>query len=64
MVTLLGRIAKPQDVFSQLKKVWNNRKPSLQTKIRILEATMMTAVKNGSEAWAPQKAHEDLLDFC
>ena len=35
-----SRIAKAQGVFSQLKKVWKNRKISLQTKIRILEATM------------------------
>ena len=38
--------------FSRLKKVWKNRKISLQTKIRILEATVMTVVKYGSEAWA------------
>ena len=30
-------------------------KISLQTKIRILEATVMTVVKYGSEAWALQK---------
>ena len=40
-----SRIAKAQGVFSQLKKVWKNRKISLQTKIRILEATVMTVVK-------------------
>ena len=48
--------------FSQLKKVWKNRKISMQTKIRILEATAMTVVKYGSEAWALQKADENLLD--
>ena len=32
-----------------------------QTKIRILEATVMTLVKYGSEAWALQQADEDLL---
>ena len=48
--------------FSQLKKVWKNRKISLQTKIRILEATVMTVVKYGSEAWALRKADENLLD--
>ena len=37
-----NRIARAQGVFSQLKKVWKNRKISLQTKIRILEATVMT----------------------
>ena len=37
-----SRIAKAQGVFSQLKKVWKNRKISLHTKIRILEATVMT----------------------
>ena len=57
-----SRIAKAQGVFSQLKKVWKNRKISLQTKIRILEATVMTVVKYGSEAWVLQKADEDLLD--
>jgi hypothetical protein len=39
-----NRKAKAQGVFSQLKKVWKNRKISLQTKIRILEATVMTVV--------------------
>ena len=43
-----SRIAKAQDVFSKLKEVWKNRKISLQTKIRILEATVMTVVKYGS----------------
>ena len=51
-----SRIGKAQGVFSQLKKVWKNRKISLQTKIRIFEATVMTVVKYGSEAWALQKA--------
>jgi hypothetical protein len=57
-----SRIAKAQGVFSQLKKVWKNRKINLETKIRILEATVMTVVKYGSEAWALQKTDEDLLD--
>ena len=30
-----SRLAEAQGVFSQLKKVWKNRKISLQTKIRI-----------------------------
>ena len=49
-------------MFFQLKKVWKNKKISLQTKIRILEATVMKLVKYGSEAWALQKAEENLLD--
>ena len=57
-----SRIAKPQGVFSQLKKVWKIRKICLQTKIRILEATVMTVVKYSSEAWALRKADENLLD--
>ena len=48
-----SRIAKAQYVFFlQLKKVWKNMKMSLRTQIRTLEATMMTAVRHGSEAWA------------
>jgi hypothetical protein len=39
------RIAKAQGIFSQLKNVWKYRKISLRTKIRILEATVMTGVK-------------------
>ena len=35
---------------------------SLKTRIRILEGTVMTVVKYGSEAWALQKVDEDLLD--
>ena len=35
---------------------------SLQIKVTILEATVNTAVKHGSEAWALQRADEDLLD--
>ena len=45
-----SRIAKVQGVFSKLKKVWENRKISLQTKIRILEVTVMRVVKYGSGA--------------
>ena len=57
-----SRTAKAQGVFSQLKQVWESRKISLQTKIRILEATMMTVVKYGSEAWLFRKADEALQD--
>ena len=59
---LKSRIDKAQGVFSQLKKVRKNRKISLQTKIRILEATVMTVVQYGSEAWALRKLEENLLD--
>ena len=41
-----SRIAKTQGAFSQLKIVWKNKKISLQTKIRILEGTVMT-LKSG-----------------
>ena len=57
-----NRIAKAQGVSSQLKKVWKNRKASLQARIKILEATVMTVIKYGAEAWALQKLDEDLLD--
>ena len=40
-----NRIAKAQGVFSQFKKVWQNRKISVLTKVKILEATVMTMVK-------------------
>ena len=43
-----SRIAKTRGVFSQLRKVWKNRKINVQTKIRMLEATVMTVVKYGS----------------
>ena len=33
-----------------------------QTKIRTLEATVMTVVKNEFEAWGLRKTDEDLLD--
>ena len=46
-----SRISKAQDVFSWFKKVWKNRKTSLQAKIRILDATVMIVVKYGSERW-------------
>ena len=45
-----------------MKKVWKNRRISLQTKIIILEGTVMTEVKYGSEARSLSKADEDLLD--
>ena len=57
-----SRMSKAQGVFFTVKNVWKNRKISLQTKIRILEATVMTVVKYVSEAWALQKADENLLD--
>ena len=59
---VISRIAKAQGAFSQLKYVWKNRKISLQTKFRIVEATVMTVVKYGSEAWMLRNADEDLLD--
>jgi hypothetical protein len=57
-----SRIAKTQGVFSLLKKVSKSWKISLQIKIRIMEGTMMTVVKYGSEAWVLQKVYKDLLD--
>ena len=57
-----SRIAKARGIFSQLKKVWKNRKISLQTKIIIFEARVMTVVKYGSEAWTLRKVDENLLD--
>ncbi|XP_065564247.1 uncharacterized protein LOC136029671 [Artemia franciscana] len=57
------KVEKPRPgVFSQLKKVGKNRKISLRTKNRILEATVMTVVKCGSEACAFRKTDKDLLD--
>ena len=53
-----SRIAKAQGVISQLKKVWKNRKISLQTIIRISGATVMTLAKCGSEAWVLKKTGE------
>ena len=44
-----SRIAKAQCFFSQLKKVWKNRKISLQNKIITLEATVMKVFNYGSE---------------
>ena len=48
--------------FFHEEEVRKGRKTSLQTKIRILEAAVMTVVKYGSEAWTLRKADEDLLD--
>jgi len=48
MRSLFGRIGK----LVWKKRIWKNRKISLRTKIRILEATVMTVVKYGAEAWA------------
>jgi len=48
--------------FSQLKKVWKNRKISLQTKIRMLKAAV-TVFKHGTEAWVLRKTDEGLLDI-
>ena len=56
-----SRIVKAKSVFLHLKKVWKNRKISLQTKIRILKATGTAVAKYGSEAWALRKVDEDLL---
>ena len=45
-----SRKAKAQGAFSQLKKVCKDRKISLQTKIRRVEATEMKVVKYGFES--------------
>ena len=38
--------------FFMVEKIWVNRKISLQTKIRMLETTVKTADKYGSEIFA------------
>jgi len=40
-----SKILKTEGVYSQLKKAWKNTKISLQTNIRILEATVIIVVK-------------------
>ena len=47
-----SRLVKTQNVFSQSKKVCENRKTSLRNMIRILEATV---IKHSSETLASQK---------
>ena len=39
-----------------------NRRIILRTKIRIMEAAVMTVVEYGSEAWMLRKTEEELLD--
>ena len=51
----------PVQCFSQLKKVWKDRKICLRIKVRMLEATVMTVGKYDSEAWSLRKTKEDLL---
>ena len=48
--------------FKVEKNVWKNRKISLRTRTRKLEATVMTVVKQASEAWALRKKQKHLLD--
>ncbi|XP_065572446.1 uncharacterized protein LOC136034884 [Artemia franciscana] len=55
------RLAKAQCVCSQLEKVEKDRRISRRTKIRILEATVMTVVKYGSEPWAHRKKTDEDL---
>ena len=47
-----SKIAMAQGVFLQLKFFRKNRNISMRTKIRTLEATVMTVYEYGSEAWA------------
>ena len=51
-----SKTAKAQSDFSQLKKVWKNRKTTLKTKIRILEGTVLTGVKYGSGSMGALKS--------
>ena len=53
LVILGGKIAKAQCGFLQSKNVLKNRNISLRTKIRILEATVMTMgqIRKRSEKW-------------
>ena len=53
-----SRRNKTQGAFSQLKKVWKTRKINVKTKIVILEATVITVVKYGSETWVLRKTEE------
>ena len=45
-------------VFKSCKRAWKNRKIILRTKITLLKATVMIAVKYGSKAWAIRKREE------
>ena len=50
------------DIKSRIVEVGRNKEITLQTKIRILKATVMTVVKYGLDAWALRKVDEDFLD--
>ena len=47
----------------QLKKSLEEQEDKSVTRIRILEATMMTVVKYDSGAWALRKTEEDFLEI-
>jgi len=57
-----SRILKAHGIFPQVKNVRKSRRRRLQTRIGVLEATVITVVKYSSRIWELQETEEDLLD--
>ena len=55
------RIGKAGSIFSKMKKIWNSRGISLNTKIKLFNGTVIPIVMYGSETWKGLKDVENSL---
>jgi hypothetical protein len=46
-----SRVKKAKAAFAQLRPIWNSRKLSLKTKLRLLNSNVMTVLFYGCETW-------------
>ncbi|VDP57991.1 unnamed protein product [Schistosoma mattheei] len=51
-----ARISKARAVYLQLKNIWNSKKLSTNTKVRIFNTNVKTVLLHGAETWRTTKA--------
>ncbi len=57
-----NRICKSRVAFMKLKQIWNSRKLSLKTKIKLYKSLVMSVLLHGSETWKTNDHDNKKLD--
>ena len=61
---IVNRISKASNAFRKLRhRLWNERSVSIQTKVSVYRAVVLTTLLYGSESWTPYRAHIEKLDI-
>jgi len=60
---ITSRLSKARQTFSRLKHIWNSRRISLKTKIRLYRSNVLSVLLYGAESWKTTKTISSKLDI-